>query len=286
MERIHPKTERVSQLRILYVDCFRMWSFQKTRNVVCLELYTEEKYYLQLNTGERKFAGVPDSFCVMVQLWCLLLTLNSRARRSTQRLESSCCICVMGLSLPSYSHFHISQSPVEFYGAAGKNKKQKTFEDCRGETDKSGYLSLPTVTLLPPGEHPEHGRNQGKGLMGECLCHFLSVYKSRSLLEKHTKSTSDIPWFFFLHSSSFSSSALPSSLCQIFKVCNEAVVIYSSLPFCPSDSGPSRHSILHPFLLSYVKEKTPICSRCYPRNMTKKLKNKSSSCVLNQDGHN
>lgn len=68
MERIHPKTKRVSQLRILYVGCFRMWSFQKTRNVVCLEHYTEEKYYLQLNTGEPKFAGVPDSFCVMVQL--------------------------------------------------------------------------------------------------------------------------------------------------------------------------------------------------------------------------
>lgn len=28
---------------------------------------------------------------------------------------SSCSICMMGLSLPSYSHFHISQSPVEFW---------------------------------------------------------------------------------------------------------------------------------------------------------------------------
>lgn len=128
IEIIHPITERVSQLRILYVGCFRLWSFQKTRNVVCLELYTEGKYYLQLNAGEPKFAAVSDSFCVMVQLWCLFLTLNSRARRSRRRLESSCGICVMGLSLPSYSHFHISQSPVEFYGAAGKkNKTKKNF---------------------------------------------------------------------------------------------------------------------------------------------------------------
>lgn len=45
--------------------------------------------------------------------------------------------------------------------------------------DLSGYLSLPTVTLLPPGEHPEEGSNQGKRMMGECSCHFLSVYKKQ-----------------------------------------------------------------------------------------------------------
>lgn len=37
------------------------------------------------------------------------------------RESISCGICVMGLSLPSYSHFHISQSPVEFWRSWGKN---------------------------------------------------------------------------------------------------------------------------------------------------------------------
>lgn len=140
--------------------------------------------------------------------------------------------------------------------------------------DSSGYLSLPTVTLLPPGESTQSkGGIRERGWWESVCATFLSVYKSRSLLEKHMKSTSDTPWFFSLPSSS--SSALPFSLCQIFKVCDQAVVIYSSPPFCPSDSVQS----IAPFQCythsSWVISKNDnllFVRRCYSRNMTKKLK--------------
>lgn len=136
-----------------------------------------------------------------MQLRCLFLTPTSRTRRS----ERSRCPRPLR-DAPAFafiSSFRHIEGLRWSFCAAGK-----TFEDCHGEPDQSGYLSLPTVTLLPPGERPEDGRNQEKRMMGERLCHFLSVYKGRSLLEKHMKSTLDTPRFFFRASSS--SLLLPS----------------------------------------------------------------------------
>lgn len=151
-----------------------------------------------------------DSSSVVVQLRCLFLTPTSRTWRSKQSRRPRAGAPPRHLRDAPVFAFISSFRHIErlrwSFGAAGK-----TFEACHGEPDQSGYLSLPTVTLLPPGERPEDGRNQEKRMMGECWCHFLSVYKSRSLLEKHMKSTLDTPRFFFRPSSSSSSSLLPVS---------------------------------------------------------------------------
>lgn len=163
-------------------------------------------------------------FCCRAALMPLLdPDFTSQAFQTT--LKSSCGICVMGLSLPSYSHFHISGVLVQLEKNVWGLPRWTGLE----------RLSLPANCDTATSRRARE--ESGKEDDGRVLCHFLAVYKSRPLTEKHMKSISDTPWFFFLPSSSFS--ALPFSPCQTFKVCNDAVVIYSSLSICPSDSVQS-----------------------------------------------
>lgn len=161
--------------------------------------------------------------------------------------------------------------------------------------DKSEYLSLPTVTCLPPGEHPDElwgGTGEPWEMRGEdCLCCYPSVYKCRSLLEKHIKETLYTRLFLliFLHFSLFLLfPALffplpfpPLLLLQIpviFKVSDEAGIIYCSILVSKSITWllPS------PTFTTISSLKT---KKMFVKDVLAKEKKSTSSCVLNQDGH-
>lgn len=74
----------------------------------------------------------------------------------------------------------------------------------------------------------------------------------------------------------------PFSPCQIFKVCIEAVIIYSSLPFCPSLPAPSITTFN--FTAELKNKQTRNCLKMLFKKYDK-VKTRKSSCVLNQDGH-
>lgn len=149
-----------------------------------------------------------------------LLDLDFTTQAFQTALESSCSICVMGLSFAFIFSFpHISVSG----GVLVQLEKLLTAKRIRADISpcQLWHCYLPESTQ-------SKGGIRGRGWW-ESVCATSSQFTKADHCWRSTWSQLQTPRGSF----SCPLSALP--LCQIFKVCNEAVVIYSSLPFCPSD---------------------------------------------------
>lgn len=108
-KEFHPKPETVPELRVLYVGHF--W---KTRNAAVWDSTLKRSIICSWLQESKVCSCRWLFFCCRAALMPLLdPDFTSQALQAA--LKSSGGICLMGLSLPSYSHFHISQSPVEFW---------------------------------------------------------------------------------------------------------------------------------------------------------------------------
>lgn len=188
-------------------------------------------------------------------------------------LKRSCGTCVTRPCLPSYPHFNISSVFGGVLVQLEKLLRTATANRIRADISpcQLWHCYLPESTQRMGGI-----RKRG---WWESVCATSSLFTKADHCWRSTWSRLWTP------RGSFSDPPPPFSLCQIFKVCNEAVIIYSPLPFCPSLPAPSITTSNFTAISAELKNKqTCNCLKMLFKKYDK-VKTRKSSCVLNQDGH-